>query len=73
MATEMRITKIDEATYRVESTSGNVYSITYAGCGDGDPEFVALWKCDCPAGRHGRSCKHLAQFLATKNTIEGVI
>ena len=45
--------------YRVHSTSGNTYTVRYAGCGDGDPEYVALWECDCLAGAHGRTCKHV--------------
>lgn len=62
----MKITVIEAgARYRVESDSGKTYTISYAGSGDGDPEYVALWKCDCPAGRHGRDCKHMSAFLAS--------
>jgi len=50
----------DGSKFTVLSTSGNTYNVTYCGCGDGDPEYIALWKCDCPAGRHGKSCKHVA-------------
>lgn len=51
------------AKYAVESDSGKTYHITYAGSGDADPDYVALWECDCPAGQHGRDCKHLAAFF----------
>lgn len=60
----MKITlDIPGERYRVESDSGNVYHITYCGSGDADPDFVALWQCDCPAGRRGRECKHMHEFL----------
>lgn len=49
----------DGAEYQVDSDSGNTYTVRYAGCGDGDPEYIALWDCDCPAGKHGRHCKHV--------------
>ena len=45
--------------YRVDSDSGNAYTITYCGSGDGDPDFVGVWQCDCPAGKCDRDCKHL--------------
>ena len=59
---------VEQAGHRflVEADSGNQYHITYAGSGDGDPEYVGLWQCDCPAGQHGRECKHLRAFLASR-------
>ena len=60
----MQITRNDNGTYAVKSDSGATYEITYAGCGDADPEFVSLWDCSCPAGQHGRDCKHMKTFLA---------
>jgi len=60
----MRITaEIPGKCYRVVSESGSTYHITYAGSGDGDPEYVALWKCDCPARG---DCKHLKAFLKSE-------
>ena len=59
----MEITHDANDQYRVQSDSGSVYHITYAGCGDADPDYVALWECDCPAGRHGKDCKHITRFL----------
>jgi len=58
----MRITAIgdEQNRYEVESDSGSRYEIRYAGTGD-DAE-VDLWTCSCPAGRHGRTCKHLRAF-----------
>jgi hypothetical protein len=55
----MTVTSEDGHTFTVLSTSGNVYTVTYRGSGDGDPEHVALWGCNCPAGQHGRECKHV--------------
>ena len=52
--------------FMVESDSGKTYHITYAGSGDADPDYVSLWKCDCPAGKHGRDCKHLTAFLSSR-------
>ena len=40
-------------TYKIK----NKYIVSYKGC-DGD-ENIGLWECDCPAGKHGRTCKHL--------------
>ena len=63
----MEITRSTDGPYDkfvVASDSGKTYEITYAGCGDADPEFVSLWDCSCPAGRHGRDCKHVRTFLA---------
>jgi len=58
----MRITYHPDAegvdAYEVVSDSGSTYTVRYCGSGDGDPEYVALWECNCPAGRHGRDCKH---------------
>ena len=61
---EMKISAVEPgSTYRVDSDSGGEYYIRYVGSGDADPEYVATYKCDCPAGIHGRACKHLRAFL----------
>lgn len=53
----MEIIEHDDGNrYEVRSDSGNVYNVTFTGRGDCDE---ALWRCDCPAGQHGRECKHL--------------
>lgn len=63
----MRISATDnESVFLVESDSGATYEIRYAGSGDADPDYVALWECNCPAGRHGRDCKHIRAFLASR-------
>ena len=49
--------------YNVTSPSGNIYQITYMGSGDGDPEIVRIWECNCPAGQHGKPCKHIAAVI----------
>lgn len=44
--------------FEVESSDGKTrYHVVFAGCGDSDGVF--LWECDCPAGIHGRHCKHI--------------
>jgi len=50
-------------SFAVHSKTGNQYHIRYAGSGDGDPEYIALWECDCPASKYGRECKHIRRFL----------
>lgn len=61
------MTIIEEgARYRVESDSGAVYEITYAGSGDADPDYVGLYKCNCPAGQRGKTCKHITAFVETR-------
>lgn len=64
----MRITYTPETdgreVYTVASDSGRTYRVRFCGSGDGDPEFVALWECDCEAGHHGRICKHVRAVTA---------
>ena len=50
---------ISDARAAVQSSDKRWYDVTYEGFGDGDPEYVALWSCDCPAGRRGMECQHL--------------
>ena len=59
MAQEMEITDNKDGTYSVQSPSGNTYTVKYCGSGDGDPEYVALWECNCPAGTYRGTCKHI--------------
>ena len=49
----------DGSRFVVKSTSGNTYTVKYCGSGDADPDYVALWECNCPAGQHGKPCKHI--------------
>lgn len=73
MATAMTIVCVEEgARFAVHSASGHQYNIRYAGSGDADPEYVALWDCDCPAALHGTSCKHLVAFLASRLTEDNI-
>ena len=62
---ELTVTRRNESreAYDVISPSGNTYRVGYCGSGDADPDYVALWECDCPAGKHGKSCKHLSAVL----------
>ena len=44
--------------WRVRSSDGTRnYSVQFAGRGESDG--VSLWTCDCPAGQHGKTCKHI--------------
>jgi hypothetical protein len=66
----MRIEAVrDGAEYRVLSDSGNTYTVRFCGTGDGDPDVVALWECDCPAGQHGRDCKHLRAVITHVDSV----
>jgi len=60
----MEVTEVDNGTYTVESSSGNTYTVRYCGSGDGDPDYVALWECDCPAYKfRSGSCKHIQAVI----------
>lgn len=44
--------------WAVQSSNGKRrYNVTFEGRGDSDE--VSLWGCDCPAGVHGKTCKHI--------------
>ena len=71
--TRMKIVCIDPgARFAVFSASGQQYEIRYSGSGDADPDYVALWECNCPAGQHGQTCKHLTAFLESRLTEDEV-
>ena len=72
----MRFEKISDTRYTCHSDSGKTYTLSgrpipdeYESamrCGiDPDDEFVQplVWSCDCPAGQHGRDCKHARALL----------
>ena len=50
------VEKISESEYQI---IGKPYTIRFCGRGDGD---ARLWECDCPAGRHGKRCKHVTKI-----------
>ena len=54
--------------YAVHSNSGNDYTVRFVGRPDNN-DGVTLWECDCPAGQHGRDCKHLAAVVELSNAI----
>ena len=60
---ELKISNRGEK-FSVTADSGKIYEIKYCGCGDGDPEYIATWQCSCPAGSHGKDCKHIKAFFA---------
>jgi len=49
--------------FEVPSSRGDrVYHVRFVRClEDG---AVALWDCDCPAGRYGRTCRHIREVAA---------
>jgi hypothetical protein len=74
----MRFQQISETEYRCHSDSGQTYRLTgepipdefesAMRCGiDPSDEFVQMiplvWTCHCPAGQHGRDCKHIRALL----------
>ena len=53
--------------WEVRSDSGAIYEVAEQSARFGyeyDTEYVQVWECSCPAGQHGRDCKHLRSFLA---------
>ena len=51
--------------YAVPSSDGTrEYQVQYSGSGDADPEYVALWSCNCKAGQYRRMCRHIRAVLA---------
>lgn len=55
----MKITKTKRG-YQVKSESGKIYEVKFCGSGDGDPEYVGLWECTCPAYKYRDGiCKHI--------------
>ncbi len=60
--TERGIEKTGENTYRI---IGRPYTIRFMGrTDDGDG---LLWECDCPAGEHGKECKHVKLVWSANN------
>jgi len=66
----MQIEQTRGNTWRVNSDSGGVYTVHYCGSGDGDPEYVALWECTCPAGHYGKVCKHVHAVSVALDAVE---
>lgn len=65
--TEMRIVEINENEFQVPSSDGSKnYTVKYCGSGDADPDYISLWECNCPAGQHGKTCKHV-KLVASAN------
>ncbi|MFA5715923.1 MAG: SWIM zinc finger family protein [Candidatus Paceibacterota bacterium] len=65
----MKIARVEDPqgqqheAYSIVSDSGHTYVVRYEGCPDADG-IANLWSCTCPAGQHGRDCKHLRAVLA---------
>ena len=57
----MEIKRTGEDEWMVLSDSGNTYNVWDAGCEDA--EHGGGMHCDCLAGKHGRSCKHLKAVM----------
>lgn len=55
----------DGNLYRVRSSDGKRdYSVRFEGCPEYMNENVQTWSCDCPAGQHGKICKHINAVIA---------
>ena len=53
--------------YIIPSSDGSrKYTVAYSGCADG---WADTWQCDCPAGQHGRECKHYRLAMSINNHI----
>jgi len=46
---------------------GRPYTIRFEG--RSEDGFAKLWSCDCPAGAHGRDCKHVRQVMDANDAI----
>ena len=56
---ELGIT-VDRNRYHVPSSTGQSHhTVRYCGSGDADPEYVALWECDCDGYKYHGDCKHI--------------
>ena len=64
----MKITRTGEDAWTVLSDSGNTYRVWDAGVEDA--EYGGGMHCDCPAGQHGRSCKHIAGVIAFDKSVK---
>jgi len=64
----LHIVPNNDGTYAVESDSGHTYTVSHRS-----PEYeedTHIYKCNCPAGQHGRDCKHLDAVIAVSNAID---
>lgn len=57
----MKITQTSEDSWTVESDSGKTYKVWDAGYEDA--EHGGGMHCNCPAGKHGKSCKHITAVM----------
>ena len=55
----MEITEIKRNRWSVESDSGHTYEVRFVTHLDENGSMYFTWSCDCPAGRYGKSCKHI--------------
>lgn len=55
----------EDGNYDVIS-GDNTYTVT-GHCPEFGNEYVTVWSCNCPAGQHGRDCKHVQAVLDALN------
>lgn len=67
MLKSLGITKINNEYLLPNSDGTKNYIVKYVGCSDDG--FGNLWECDCPAGLHGKECKHLKLIIEINNHI----
>lgn len=58
----MEITTNDDGhTYNVKSDSGSNYTVTHRS--PAYEEDTHIFRCDCPAAKHGKDCKHVKAVI----------
>lgn len=65
----MQLTEKTSGHWQVESDSGSTYEVRFLGRGEDESELLR-WSCDCPAGAHGKRCKHQVA-VAEANRLRG--
>jgi hypothetical protein len=58
----------NDGGFTVESDSGHIYNVSYY-CPADEDDSVNVWSCNCPAGQHGRDCKHIAAAIAVTDAM----
>ena len=55
----------------LSSDGSTYYNVQYKGSGDMEPDYGGIWECDCPAGQHGRMCRHVKLVSNIIDDMEG--
>lgn len=69
---EHGVEMVCEGTYRVPSSNGrSQYTVRFEGCPEFMNENVQTWSCTCPAGKFGRTCKHINEVINASDAVDG--